>query len=328
MTARQVYEAALIELNKAKAPSMLLEDFNYFFNKSINQYINKKYNIYDTNQQSTDDVRVLKSSAVLEPIKTPEEKISGKVTAITSIFGATYDFNLPSDYLHLLNCICIFKITKKFKCYDANTYWQTGAKRLTADIWPQIINNFYMRPTYKNPYYYIHNVNNSVVNFQNCDLLDNSNLIPTNPINITDSKTSIKDYGTDPTSAINIPTTLTLNNGNVVDTVEKDAGIRYGNSSNVRLEIRYGKDNTVFQLENIMVDYLKAPQYIRITQEQLDTTADTSQVMEFPDYVCQEIINELVNVIMENSSDPRLQTHPVISQSIANPAQAQAQPQI
>jgi hypothetical protein len=63
MTARQLYEAFIIELNKEKAPSMLLEDFNYFANKAVNQYINKRYSTgYDINQQFTDDVRVLKSS--------------------------------------------------------------------------------------------------------------------------------------------------------------------------------------------------------------------------------------------------------------------------
>ena len=99
---------------------------------------------------------------------------------------------------------------------------------------------------------------------------------------------------------------------------------RYGNASKVRLEIRYGKDNSLFELTNIWVDYIKSPQYIRLTQEQLDLTEDTSQKMEFPDYVCQEIINELVHIVMENSSDPRMQTHPAFSQSIAAPAQAQA----
>jgi hypothetical protein len=44
-------------------------------------------------------------------------------------------------------------------------------------------------------------------------------------------------------------------------------------------------------------------------------------MLEFPDYVCQEIINELVHIVMENISEQRLQTHPVVSQSIANPAQ-------
>lgn len=74
------------------------------------------------------------------------------------------------------------------------------------------------------------------------------------------------------------------------------------------------------------IDYLKTPQNIRLTQEQLDLTEDTSQMMEFPDYVCQEIINVLVKLVMENSSDPRLQTYIPVNTTIANPAQAQSQP--
>lgn len=34
MTAIQAYEAVLIELNKVKAPSLSLSDFNYLFNKA------------------------------------------------------------------------------------------------------------------------------------------------------------------------------------------------------------------------------------------------------------------------------------------------------
>lgn len=36
MTARNVWEYMLVELNKQNAPTLLLEDFNYFFNKAIN----------------------------------------------------------------------------------------------------------------------------------------------------------------------------------------------------------------------------------------------------------------------------------------------------
>jgi hypothetical protein len=43
--------------------------------------------------------------------------------------------------------------------------------------------------------------------------------------------------------------------------------------------------------------------------------------MEFPDYVCQEIINELVHLVMENGSNQRLPNHIQVTQSIANPAQ-------
>jgi hypothetical protein len=38
-------------------------------NKAINQYVNKTYNTYDINQQTTDDLRVLKSTAYLTPIR-------------------------------------------------------------------------------------------------------------------------------------------------------------------------------------------------------------------------------------------------------------------
>ena len=89
------------------------------------------------------------------------------------------------------------------------------------------------------------------------------------------------------------------------------------------MEIRYGTNKT-FELKKVFIDYLKTPQHIHLTQKQIDTIEDTSQILEFPDYVCQEILNELVHIIMEHISDPRIQTHPVVSQSIANPAQQQA----
>ena len=175
-----------------------------------------------------------------------------------------------------------------------------------------------MRPSYKKPYYYIHNVNTSVGKSSN----NVSNLNPTNIIvDNSDSNTSIKIKGTDGS----LPTSLTLSGGDSDDLIEKTATHRYGNASNVRLELRYGKDNSIFELNNIWVDYIKTPQYIRITQDQLDMTADTSQIMEFPDYVCQEIINELVHILMENSTDQRLQSHPIVTQSIANPTQEQTE---
>lgn len=123
---------------------------------------------------------------------------------------------------------------------------------------------------------------------------------------------------------INFPRTA-IYNGEPQSLVEKPAKNRYGNTSKVRMEIRYGKDNSLFTLAKVHVDYLKAPQQIRLTQEQLERTADTSQQLEWPDYVCQEIINELVHIVMENTGDQaRLQTHVATSNTIANPAQQAA----
>lgn len=375
MTARQIWEGMLTELSKVNAPSMLLQDFNYFFNKAINQYINKRYNIYDVNQQTTDDLRVLKSTAILDVKKVTADGPYAEFTNLSAgaapIFGATYEVIMPSDYLHLLNCMCIYKVNKQFKCYNANDYVQFAAKRLTSDTWSVVVNDYYNRPLPWRPYYYIHNVNIS-------------DTVPTNPIteenpNGTDlaqvyqvSPTTVAYYvvsGSDPAvgtrvyvqgdkvyrdatfkteiptlkvsdlaikniqeevNQSNFPRTIKLGDpdGRTVSTVERDTASRYGNASNVRIEIRYGSDDSLFTLQQVFVDYIKAPQVIRLTQEQVDLTEDTSQIMEFPDYVCQEIINELTMLVLENMSNPRLQTNTVVTQSIANPAQQQTpQPQ-
>lgn len=319
MTARECWEGLLTELSKVNAPSMLLEDFNYFFNKAINQYINKHYNTYDVNQQSTDDLRVLKSTAILDPKKVTEEQTYKDIddwgAGDSKFLAGTYYVNLPLDYVHLLNCICIYKLNKSYKCYDKNNYVQFAAKRLTSDAWSVVINDYYNRPLPQRPYYYIHNVNTSAE-------------LPTNPFTPNKETILTKDAkGTDPSTSNKLPRIIQFEN-TTKNLVDKEEGIRYGNTLPIRMEIRYGNDDSVFTLTKVMVDYLKAPQTIRLTQEQVNLTSDTSQIMEFPDYVCQEIINELVMLVMENTADPRLQTNIAVTKSIANPAQQQAQSQI
>lgn len=415
----------LIELSKVHAPSLLLQDFNYLFNKAISQYINKRYNIYDVSQQTTDDLRVLKSTTVLTPTLayknnyTSETNVGKLHPSIANLQGATYEVILPKDYLHLLNCICVYKVNKNFKCYDKGTYVQFAATRLTADLWSNIINDFYRRPLPERPYFYLHNVNKQVnlptniydgktgtdqvtntievykistiqeyatgtrenaktiLNLQKdsliYDALKKSNISYTG--NVTDQKPIVSsnghmyfllnntkyyiwyDINTDtisfktssenpwfggagsenswlPITAVKgsisaeFPRETTLRSSQTADSqdvslIEKPANLRHSNQSDVRLEIRYGKDTSVFELVEVVIDYIKSPQYIRLTQEQLDLTEDTSQIMEFPDYVCQEIINELVTIVMENNNDPRLQTHVAVSQSIASPTQQQ-----
>lgn len=291
---------------------MLLQDFNYFFNKAISQYINKRYNIYDINQQTSDDLRVLKTTAILEANPAtqsePLKELAGLAAGKSKLFGATYEVILPSDYLHLLNCVCLYKVNKKWKCYDAGDYVQFAAKRLTADSWSVIVNDYYNRPLPERPYFYIHNIN---IN----------NTLPTNPITDTNpngtdlsseyigspkeiqyylisdkvinstvvvkagTRVYVKDgivYKEDTyttkiegatmddlstktvegeTTKSNFPRTIKLGkpDSRTVSTVDRDTGTRYGNASNVRMEIRYGHDDSVFKLEKVFIDYIKSP---------------------------------------------------------------------
>ncbi len=354
MTARQIFEATLIELSKVQAPALKLYEFNYLFNKAINQYINKVYNVYDVNQQTTDDLRVLKSTAFLKPKKvgdnsalngattntgntnaptggytgTASSPLSQKHSSIQSLRGATYEVELPLDYLHMLNCVCIYYVAKTKDCWDAGSYIEVPALRLTADSWSQIVTDIYNRPSPMRPYYYIHNINQF-------------NSLPTNAYDATKLGStdfagtySVTSNGQQPNGTYvtegesNLPRTFTINVNNSTkqySSVEKPIASRIGNASTVRCEIRYGKDDSLFQLAEVQVDYVKVPQHIRLTQEQIDLTEDTSQIMEFPDYVNQEIINELVHLVMTRSNDPQLGNHLQMTQTIARPTQQQPQ---
>lgn len=383
MTARQVFEATLIELSKIQAPSLKLYEFNYLFNKAINQYINKVYNIYDINQQTTDDLRVLKATTFLTPHKvelagrksnaakdsaiqntsavtgnqdSPEGGYTGQASSylskahrsIQSLHGATYEVYMPIDYLHMLNCVCIYYVAKQKDCWDAGSYIEIPATRLTADSWSQIITDIYNRPSPMRPYYYIHNLNQQQV-------------LPTDPRTSVETGTGLEEVGIDMNGIYQVThadggewenndinsgtaggTDIEKQNSNFqrtfklnvdgkdtqVSLVERPIALRAGNTSNVRCEIRYGKDDSLFQLVEVQIDYVKCPQFIRLTQEQIDLTEDTSQIMEFPDYVNQEIINELVHLVMERVNDPRLGNNIQMTQSIARPTgQQQPAPQ-
>lgn len=275
MTARDLYENALIEMNKIEAPSLLLEDYNYFINKAIQQYVNLVYAKFEIDQQSADDIRVLKRSAQLKP-KDYASLNTGDTD--NNLFKTFYYVDLPSDYMHLLNCVVEYTTEHDFKCYNNGDKIYFAARRLTPDMYTQILNNAYLRPTYKRPYYYITN------------------------------KKSASTSGDNDTSHYNS---------------KEAAKSRAANSTQLQLELRYGNDDTVFKPYSFYIDYICAPEWIRLTQEQIDATEDKSQVLEFPDYVCYEIVNIFTRLLMENASDPRLQTNMPINTTIASPATQQ-----
>lgn len=259
--------------------------------------------------------------------------------SIQSLHGATYEVFLPIDYLHMLNCVCIYYVAKTKDCWDAGSYIEIPATRLTADSWSSIITDIYNRPSPMRPYYYIHNVNQrqNIPTDPRVSVTTGTGLeeigidLPHFPYQVThaDGGEGVTDInagtegGTDITSQnSNFQRTYnfgTTENPERISLVEKPTAARIGNTSNVRCEIRYGKDDSLFQLAEVQVDYVKCPQFIRLTQEQIDLTEDTSQIMEFPDYVNQEIINELVHLVMERVNDPRLSNNIQMTQSIARP---------
>lgn len=360
MTARELYDYGLTELNKNEAPSLLLEDYNYFINKAIQQYINLVYAKLEIDQQSTDDIRVLKASSALTPIKMLAPTADGP-------FESTYYVDLPADYLHLLNCVIEYNVNKTNKCYDEGKTVLFSARRLTPDMYSQIVNNAYMCPSYKRPYYYLNNVNTSTslpTNKKQDDEVLLANGLETATTSqkaayyralevheIAEAAYKVAEFNyrnnsTEETKAAydeaianlkiateNLKTAADDIRGNVPAVIPSsslvdaynEAGDRLANPSTVRMELRFGKDDRVFTPKTVYVDYVKAPMYIRLTEEQINSSLDYSQVLEFPDYVCFEIVNIFVRLVMENASDPRLQTNMPLNSTIATSPQVAAQ---
>lgn len=284
MTIRQMYEYALIESNKLKAPSMLIEDYIYLLNKAIQQYINLVYNRAEYNQQSSDDLSFLQT--------THEIKV-GKITPKVTDNDTIWTLELPSDYVHMLNCIATFtggsdgRAKRCSGSEDKSKVISSLCRRLTADIYPDVLRNYYLRPSHKNPYWYIIN---STSQGEKVDISSSKY----DRDNIQDS--SHEDYRY---------------------IYMKDRGDRTAHQSTVNIEIHSGKSDWV--LDKIYITYIKAPMYVSMTEDEVLAIEDTTQNLEFPDYVCYEIINIFVKLVMENISDPRLQTNIPINQTIAIP---------
>lgn len=260
MTILNAYEFILVELNKVQAPALLLDDFITLFNKGVQEYENERYNLYESKQQLTDDLRIL----------TKSERLTVKLEDGINHYGTSYKCELPSDYVHILNCACQFT-DKNPRCNSSVIH--QAANKLNTNQRSQIINNFYLKPSVKNPYYYIINID-------------------------------------DPSLDTNVDTSESIKKTQL-GSVSK----RYGNSYKPVMQILCG-DNARYTLDYVYIDYLRAPIYYHLTQEELDAVNDTTQVIEFPDYVIYEIINRIVSLIMENGSNPRIQTHPAVNKSI------------
>lgn len=72
----------------------------------------------------------------------------------------------------------------------------------------------------------------------------------------------------------------------------------------------------------VELEYLKIPTTYELTEDHMyEVDNDSSAKVDFPEYMIREIINELIYLALERVSDPRIQTNPQITQTIAVPTQ-------
>ena len=85
------------------------------------------------------------------------------------------------------------------------------------------------------------------------------------------------------------------------------------NNKGAKINLMVGKIK--YEPTVVFVNYLKTPEKVYLEEEDL-YGEDRTREMEFSDYVCYEIINEFVKLLLENTADPRLSTNVPINQSI------------
>ncbi|MCK5787960.1 MAG: hypothetical protein KAH32_03105 [Chlamydiia bacterium] len=139
-TARKAYIDILIELVKEDSPTLYLEDFLYYFNKAVSEYLKARYEIFEVTQQLSDDLRYWKKTYTTNSL----------VTDIDIIGNSTNE-----DYRHLLNCIIDVRLTRPVVGCDqaAQVTVKYKATRMTSTIKAGLLNNDYLKAQFNRPYF-------------------------------------------------------------------------------------------------------------------------------------------------------------------------------
>ena len=283
MTVREFYRNVLIELNKEEASALYVEDFLYYANKAVNFYVNSRYGMYDTSQQVADDLRALAMGP--ETVKDADGIIAAKAECVSlcNTRGEKCEDACTGTDDEIELCVAECKINKAACIHACAKRYPNTHDNLTA-------------------------LNHSYRHILNCIItvtLVRSASIGCNQSNGSTVQYACKRMTADRRSAIQ-------NNSFLEPTFYRP----YFKITGDRLEVLTGNSTSEFTVDDVSIEYLKNPGTLKIEAEDLLTIVDTTDVMEFDEYVCIELVNMAVGFILEQGTDPRLATQPSINQSI------------
>jgi len=238
-TAREVYIQVLTELDKVEAPALYLEDYVYYYNKAISEYLKARYELFETNQQLSDDLRFWKRSYESTCLVIPIEDI-GVITPTPSEEPVRY------YYRHLVGCTLDVELLRPIMGCEQSvgTTKQYKVTRMSSSIKVGILNNDYLKAEFYRPYFEI------------------------------------------------IDDTININIGDI-------------NTKSIKFS-------------NIVVEYLKQPDYVDLTADQVSDNTDESQELEFSKDVSDEITKGVLKLILERDLNPRLQSNVGVNKTISD----------
>jgi hypothetical protein len=143
-TIRTVYLNILTELVKEESPVLYLEDFLYYYNKAISDYMKLRYEKFEMTQQLTDDMRVWK-------------KIHNSTELEINIddIGKAPDGTITAPYRHLLGCIIDVELLRPvIHCEQRpHTVKKYKGVRSTSDRNTGLVDNVYFEARFYRPYF-------------------------------------------------------------------------------------------------------------------------------------------------------------------------------
>lgn len=138
MNSIEIYQRILIDLDKYQTPELEIDYFNHYMVQAMNEYVDKKYQVFETTQKTTDDLREF-----------------SKRVSISKVVGEE-SFLLPDDYRHLLGLTG----TANTDCGIIKATFE----KTTADTLAYNNRNYYRKPSRIRPYYQI--IGNDVFLYQ------------------------------------------------------------------------------------------------------------------------------------------------------------------
>ena len=341
MTVRDVYEATLIEINKENSQSFTIEEFNYILNKAILAYTNEKYNFYAVNQQVSDDLRVLVRSQVFSINDTVDVEPGNDTVAVfntttsyllSDITGASNATLSTTRDLAVNNVIRFGDSTTSHTINNitGNTVTFTPATTALRGVPILVLNEPIPVPESNT------NTARSVdINFTSSDYLHliSCRVLWKNKRPLKDEIAElvfpVKRLTYDMLNAIQNNTYLNpapnrpyyqilnhMNNSGVIN-LNIASGDYKAHQNRPKIKIHLGNRNNHMELRSIEFDYIKIPETAVLNDFDIFSVAeDTSQVLELPDYLLNEIVKRCTAYLLEKSNDPRMQTQPVFNQEI------------
>lgn len=141
MKALDAYRSTLKELDKHESPTFSVDDFNWFFNESVDQYVSKNYGVGDIFQKDLDDI----------------SKIVKDDVALTQDGGDKTLFSKPADYRHLLYLKVRAKALSTFRKWTLNQEQDFVIRRQRFSRRGYQEENAYEQPSEDYPQYRVSN---------------------------------------------------------------------------------------------------------------------------------------------------------------------------